>query len=84
MVWAESERGTDDERCKTRHAPCERKFPLRAENDRLTATKYFVDLHAQLRALDDEIDGSVTQKVIKNGLLLVADTVGRASTSAYF
>ncbi len=59
-------------------------FLLRAENNRVTATKYFVDLDAQLRTLDNEIDGSVARTAIKNGLLLVADTVGRASTSAYF
>lgn len=57
---------------------------LRPENNQVTATKYFVDLDEQLRNLDDEIDGNVEQKVTKNFLLLIANTVGRASTSAYF
>jgi hypothetical protein len=57
---------------------------LREENNRPTAIKYFVSLEEELRVLDAELERSETKTLTKEGLKLVMDIQGVASTLAYF
>ncbi len=57
---------------------------LREENNRPTAIKYFVSLEEELRALDAELEKSDSKTLTKDGLKLVMDVQGVASTIAYF
>jgi hypothetical protein len=57
---------------------------LREENNRPTAIKYVILLEEELRTLDAELEKSDTHLLTKEGLKLVTQVQGVASTLAYF
>jgi hypothetical protein len=59
-------------------------FLLREENNKPTAMKYFALLEKELCTLDADLEESDTKALTKEGLKLVMDVQGIASTLAYF
>lgn len=84
FAFSEKEAITLGQRLKPQTHAVNNEILLRPEKNQVTATKYFIELDAQLRILDSELDRSNTKKLTRDGLTLVEDIQGKASTNAYF